>query len=143
VYGIESDFWLRLASILLLYSLLLFFLNLLLRKWLNVKRKKFFSYNHINEKHKKVDWMIRITFMIALLIGYFINITRSPEEQITFLQPYILIFIFLVVSETARAIMERRYAENKNDYVFTVSQMVFNAGFLLSLFSTNFFGWFE
>jgi hypothetical protein len=142
MYGLESDFWLKLAALLLIYSLLLFLLNILLRKWLKVERKKFFSYNHINEKHKKMDWKIRLTFLIVLLIGFFINISRETGDQILFLQPYILLFIFLVVSETARAVMEKKYAKNKNDYVFTVSQLVFNIGFLIPLFFTNFFGWF-
>lgn len=36
--------------------------------------------------------------------------------------------------------MEKRYAANKNDYIFTSVQLVVISLFLIAMFSTDFFG---
>ncbi|MBD1383582.1 DUF4181 domain-containing protein [Bacillus sp. IB182487] len=114
-----------------------------MRKLLKVEKKKFFSYNYLNDKHKKIDWTIRLIFIVLLFIGNFINVTRDPLESIWFLETHVLLFVFIIASETTRAIMEKRFAENKNDYIFTTLQLVFMSISFLSLFTTNFFGWFR
>ena len=133
----------KVVLVLSIYGICLFLVNKFTRKWLNVEKKKFFSYNHVNNKHKKIDWTIRITFIFSLIIGGFINISRGYSNHIWFLETHILLLVFVIVSETARIIMEKRYAENKNDYIFTAIQLVVISIFLISVFSTNFFGLFE
>nr|WP_255731303.1 DUF4181 domain-containing protein [Solibacillus sp. MA9] len=125
-----------------IFGLFLFLINKFLRKWLNVKKKKLFSYNHVNDKHKKIDWTIRIIFIFFLFISFFINVNRDPLEHIWFLETHILMFVFIIVSEIVRVIMEKRYAENKNDYIFSAIQLVVISIFLLSVFSTDFYGLF-
>ncbi|MEC5424740.1 DUF4181 domain-containing protein [Virgibacillus sp. C22-A2] len=66
LHGTEPIFWLKLILALTLFALLLIAFNAVMSKWLKVEKKKFFSYNHVNEKHKKVDWIIRITFTARL-----------------------------------------------------------------------------
>jgi hypothetical protein len=111
-----------------------------IRKWLKVEKKKFFSYNHLNNNHKKTDWTIRITFLVIMIISSIINFIRIDIEKIWFLETYVLLFVFIIVSETARAIMEWKYAENRNDYIFTIIQLIFISIFLFLTFTTNFFG---
>ncbi|MGE7981529.1 DUF4181 domain-containing protein [Solibacillus sp. NPDC093137] len=123
-----------------IFGLVLFFINKFLRKWLNVEKKEFFSYNHVNEQHKKIDWAIRITFIVFVLFGFFINVNRDPSKHIWFLQTHILMFGFIVVTELVRIVMEKRYAKNKNDYIFTAVQLGVISLFLLAVFSTDFFG---
>jgi hypothetical protein len=114
-----------------------------MRKWFKVKKKKLFSYNHLNEKHKKVDWIIRITFVILIIVGGFYNAIQNPLERIWFLETHIVMFAFILASETVRAVMEKRYAENRNDYKYTLSQLGFISLSLLLIFTTNFFGLFN
>ncbi|WML44674.1 DUF4181 domain-containing protein [Neobacillus sp. PS3-40] len=140
MYGVEPTFWLRLISLLAFVLLLLVSFNTIMRKWLKIERKKFFSYNHVNEKHKKIDWTIRITTIVSILSGYVINIMRDPINWLWFLQPWFIIFIFIVVSETVRAVMERKYAENPNAYKLTISQIIFVLILFFTLFKTDFFG---
>lgn len=111
-------------------------------KWLKVEKKKFFSYNHVNTKHKKIDWIIRITFLLLLIISTTINIMRLQKglEKIWYLETYVILFIFIIVTETARALMERRYAKDRNDYKYTIVQLVFISILLFLTYSTNFFG---
>ncbi|WP_368505177.1 DUF4181 domain-containing protein [Alkalihalophilus sp. As8PL] len=136
MYGVVSTFLIVFGIILLLVVLF----NTIMRKWLRVEKKKFFSYNHINEKHKKIDWTIRITTIIAIFIGYVISIMRGSTEMIWALQPWFILLVFIVVSEMVRAIMERKYAENPNDYKFTISQIIFFLILFFTLYKTDFFG---
>ena len=135
----ESVF-VKLILVLSIFGLFLFFINKVLRKWLNVEKKKLFSYGHVNDIHKKIDWTIRIIFIVFLFIGFSTNVKRDPLEHIWFLETHILLFVFIIVSETSRVIMEKRYAENRNDYIFSTIQLVIISIFLLSLFTTDFFG---
>ena len=136
---VESVF-VKLILLLSIFGLFLFFFNKVLRKWLNVEKKKLFSYGHVNDKHKKIDWTIRIIFIVFLFIGFFTNVKREPLEHIWFLETHILLFVFIIASESARVIMEKRYAENRNDYIFSTIQLVIISIFLLSVFTTDFFG---
>ncbi|EGQ27929.1 hypothetical protein HMPREF9372_0088 [Sporosarcina newyorkensis 2681] len=95
-----GSIFVKLILMISVFSLFVFFLNKILRKWLNVEKKKPFSYDHVNAKHKKIDWTIRIASIVLLLIGYSVNITRVPTERIWFLETYFILFAFLIVSET-------------------------------------------
>jgi uncharacterized membrane protein YfcA len=140
VYGIESMFWLKLLFLLTVFSVLMISFNAIMRRWLGVEKRKAFSHNHVNDKHKKIDWSIRFIFIAIMVIGGFINVTMIPREPYLFLQPWFLLFVLIFVTETVRAVMERRYAKNPNAYVFTVFQLVFTLILLILLFTTDFFG---
>ncbi|WP_286166413.1 DUF4181 domain-containing protein [Bacillus sp. E(2018)] len=124
--------------IISIYGLLVFTFNKIIRKWLKVEKKKLFSYNHLNRSHKKIDWTIRIASVFILIISSIINIYRT--EKLWILESYVLVFLFIIVSETVRAVMEWRYAENKNDYLYTMIQLAFVILFLLMVYNTNLFG---
>ena len=124
-----------------IYALVIFLFNAAMRKLLNVKRKKLFSYHHLNENHKKIDWMIRITFLILIVVGGFYNtFTLGPEEKVWYLESYSLLYAFVLVSETVRAVFEKRHSDNPNDYKFTLSQLTFLTITLLLIYTTEFFG---
>ncbi|MFL0584013.1 DUF4181 domain-containing protein [Solibacillus silvestris] len=135
-----ENFFANLILISSIFGLVLFCINKFLRKCLNVEKKEFFSYNHVNEQHKKIDWAIRITFIVFVLFVFFINVNRDPSKHIWFLQTHILMFGFIVVTELVRIVMEKRYSKNKNDYIFTAVQLGVISLFLLAVFSTDFFG---
>ncbi len=138
--GGDPDFWWKWLLLMITVILSVAVFNAIMRKLLNVERQKFFSYNHINEQHKKVDWTIRISTIVILLIGYAINSTRNPSEWFWFFQPWAILILFLISSQTAKVIMERKYAENRNRYKVTISETVFISVILLSLFMTDFWG---
>ncbi|WP_339171369.1 DUF4181 domain-containing protein [Solibacillus sp. FSL R5-0691] len=135
-----GNFFTSLILILSIFGLVLFIMNKFLRKWLNVEKKEFFSNHFVNKKHKKMDWTIRITFIVVMLVGFFFNVSEDPSKHIWFLQPYILLFGLIFVTELVRIVMEKRYAANKNDYIFTSVQLVVISLFLIAMFSTDFFG---
>lgn len=111
----------------------------IMRKRLHLKKRKFFSYNYVNARHKKVDWTVRGIFIVAIIVGGFTNISRLPKEPIWFLEPYILLFVLIFTSETVRAVMEWKYAEERNAYILTVLQLVLLAVLLAVMYLTDFF----
>lgn len=140
MYGIGANFWLELLFILAIILLLLFSFNAVMRKLLKVEKKKVFSYNHVNEKHSKVDWTIRITIIVLMIIGFFVNVSRLPMDSIWFFETWFMLLILIIGTEVARAVIEWKYAENRNAYKFTVFQLIFILILLFILYWTNFFG---
>ena len=140
MYGIGSDFWLELLFILAIILLFLFSFNAVMRKLLKVEKKKTFSYNHVNEKHSKIDWTIRITIIVLMTIGFIVNVSRLPMDSIWFFEPWFLLLMLIIGTEVARAIMEWKYAKNRNAHKLTIYQLIFIFILLFVLYWTNFFG---
>lgn len=141
-YGIEPSFWLKFFLFLFALWLVMFLFGRIVRRILKVEKKKMFSYNHLNERHKKIDWTIRIVFIVVMFVGAIINSSRFPLNPILFLEPYFLLIMLVFSTEIVTAVMEWKYAENRNAYIFTVLQLIFIAILLLSVFITDFFGLF-
>jgi hypothetical protein len=140
VYDVEPAIGARLALFLAINLILLFSFNMLARKWFKVEKKKFFAYNHVNDKHMKIDWAIRLTSMASILVGYAINITRDPSDWYWFLQPWFFLPVFIVISQAVTAVMEKKYAKNPNAYKVTLSELIFILILFFSLYQTDFWG---
>ncbi|WP_238323441.1 DUF4181 domain-containing protein [Planococcus antarcticus] len=121
MYENNSSFWLDLLVILGPFFILTYLFNSIMRRWLKVEKPKMFSHNHVNVKHKKIDWTIRGLIVVLMIIGAFVNINRIPLEPILFLEPWFLLLILVTVTEIVRAVMEKKYVENPNAYIYTVS----------------------
>jgi len=111
------DFWIKMTIwvVGIIVSIALF--NAIMRKVLNVKRRKFFSYNFVNDFHKKGEWILRISFVI-------IYIVIAAYDAINPFFFYALI-AFAISLSGFRAIVEKKYAENSMDYIFTLSELGF------------------
>lgn len=140
MYGVESTFWLKLVLLLTVFLVLMALFNAIMRRWLGVEKPKAFSHNHVNDRHRRIDWSIRIFFIALMILGYFVNVTRLPQEPYLLLETWFLLFVLLFVTEIIRAVMERRYAKNPNAYIYTISQLALILVFLILLFATDFFG---
>ncbi|ASK63841.1 hypothetical protein CFK37_17590 [Virgibacillus phasianinus] len=120
--------WPDIIIFLFLSFILLLVFDILMRKLLGVKKKKFFSHNHVNELHKKIDWILRITTILVFILAQFLF---YPEH---FLLPYIIFTVLMVSIEIVRAVMEWKFAENPKDYLFTLSQIGLITVIYLSVF---------
>ncbi|MGE7978931.1 DUF4181 domain-containing protein [Psychrobacillus sp. NPDC093200] len=112
--------WLKLAFFLLIVFVLNTIVKLLLRKLLKIEKEKksFFSYNHINELHRKIDWAIRITSTIAFIV---INILIIIEDY----SINLIInasFFYIVLDYAVRAFFECKYSQNPKQYILTISE---------------------
>ncbi len=87
-----------------------------------------------------MDRIIRnVAFPVVLLIGFIIILMRDP--RIWLLEPWTLLLILFFITEAVRAIMEWKYAEHRNAYIATTSQLVL-VSILILIFKTNFLNWF-
>ncbi|RDI39136.1 DUF4181 domain-containing protein [Falsibacillus pallidus] len=136
-------FGVKLFLVLLGIFIVMFAINLILRKIFKVEKSNLFSYNHVNGRHKKVDWTIRISVMVLIVIQYAFNAKNDFINTPWYLQTYSLMFVFIVITEVVKAFMEKKYAKNKNQYLVTAYQLLFLCILLGAMFSTHFFGWFD
>lgn len=138
MYGLSLSFGLKLLLLIVLFLLIIFLFNYIMSKTLKADRRKLFSDFHINEKHKMIDWTLRIITMVCLLLIFPFNMDETKSYW--FLQPWIILSLFLFVSEIVRAVMERKYAENPNAYKLTLGQLIFVIIMAFTLFKTDFWG---
>ncbi|HWK23055.1 MAG TPA: DUF4181 domain-containing protein [Ureibacillus sp.] len=137
---IVGDVFAKWILVLFIFGIFLFIINKFSRRWLKVEKKRVFSYNYVNDKHKKIERTIRIISIVLISISLFTNVNQDSLKQIWFLETHLILFVFIIASEIVRIIMEKRYADNKNDYIFSTIQLVVISIFLISVFSTDFFG---
>ena len=132
----------KIIVILISLVLVLHIFSYTIRKLLGVDKKKWFSYNYINERHKKLDWYLRIAFIILLM--FFIFLTSSSTELLKhrfwYLIPGSSAFVFLIISELLRAFMEWKYAENKKAYIATIIELCFAISITIWIITTYFTG---
>ncbi|MFE3574389.1 DUF4181 domain-containing protein [Lysinibacillus sp. NPDC059133] len=139
-------------TIIELRTLILFLIVLLLiiplfgfvaRKFLGAERKKWFSTDYLNERHKKLDLLVRLLFMTLVLISAYYTINNDTVEIAWYFETWFIIIVFLVSSEILRAFMEWKYAENRKDFVATIAEMMFMICIVFLTIKTDFFGLFN
>lgn len=138
IFWPEPMFWLKLLCIIAILMLLMYVFNRILRSVLKVERP-LFSNSFVNDKHKKMDWIIRTIFLAVIFVGIVVSYPKEFDEIVWYMNPYYLVFVMLAVTEGTRAVMEWKYASRK-DYMFTISQLIFGLLLVVLLFSTDFFG---
>ncbi len=112
-----EGFWVKMLIFLVVTLVSIILFNAMMRKVLNVERRKFFSYNFVNDLHKKGEWTIRIIFIITLIV---IGVVYQNNLFIS------ITLLALAISLTVfRAIIEKKYAQNHKAYLYTLSEMGF------------------
>lgn len=141
MFGLELSFWLRFALLISILLLLMVFFDLLIRKWLKVEKRNFiFKGNYVNKRHEKIDWYIRWSTVGVMLFGFILNSTIYIENPQWYLQPWLFLFLNIILTETVRAVMERKYAENPKAYLATTSQIILIMIIFFTLIQTDFWG---
>lgn len=137
-YFIDSSVWLRIILLLITVVVLLYSFNAVMSSLLKVEKRSFFRYSHmINERHKRMDRIIRVTFILILLICFIYNVTGDPTEKVWFFGIGFVIVLSVIISEIVRAIMEWKYEENRKAYMLTISNLIFAVimyGFIIFTF---------
>ena len=119
---------------LLLYISIIFVINIIVSFLLSysfrIKKEKrsFFSYNHVNELHKKMDWTFRFVFMMILIVVNILVIIEGYSIQL-----YIYTSLFYAVLDfIVRAFFEYKYSNNPKQSILTISNgIVFSLGLLI------------
>lgn len=115
-------FWLNFLLYVLLVFIFISFVKTTLSKIFNIEREKrsFFSYNHINQLHKKIDWCIRISSAIVIIITQYFIIYQSHSIYV-FL---VTATLFAVLDYSIRALFEWKYSQNPKQSILTISEML-------------------
>lgn len=133
-------FWLKVGiSIFILFSLISG-VNFFLRKVFRIEKEKksVFSYNHINDLHRKVDWSVRIGSMIVSLVILYLVIFK--EFSVTL---YLILLVLLILADfLVRAIFEWKYSQNPKQAILTISEMTLIIIALIVVFQFDIFNLF-
>ncbi len=115
--SVPPGFWIKITIWFVGIIVSIGIFNMIMRKVLSVERRKFFSYNFVNDFHKKGEWILRISFVIIyILIAAFDAINQFF---------FYAVIGFGVSLSGFRAIIEKKYAENPKDYLYTLSELGF------------------
>lgn len=117
---VPPSFWMKMTIWVISIIVLNLISSAILRKVLRVEKRKFFSYNFVNEIHKKGEWIIRISFII-------IYTSIAVYSLVNPFKPFLIYaaIAFGILLSGYRAIIEKKYAENPKDYIFTLSETGF------------------
>ena len=126
---------------LLFFFLVVFVINSVLkftlRKLFKIEpsKREFFSYNHINDQHRKIDWFVRYGTLIAgLVLLYFVALGDYPPSY------YLAAVIaFIAVDQVVRAFFEWRASENPKQSILTLIQMAVFVAAVVVVIQFNFF----
>ncbi|SDJ09065.1 DUF4181 domain-containing protein [Salimicrobium halophilum] len=141
MYGNSPMFWLQSIVFLGIFVLFGSLFDTAMRKLLNVEKKSLFPTDYLSDTHRKVEWTLRAIFIVTLLVGVLIAGTTPSGQVFWLLEPYVLVFLFVLVTQLGRAFMEWKHAENRNDYIFTLSQVAFLSVLVIVLFAAGLLDW--
>lgn len=130
----------RLLAILLIFGVLYIGSTYIIREYFKVEHLSWWSYNFINDKHKRYDMALRTLSVILIIIGYIVNLSRGIENELWFFQPWSIIFALIILGQFLRAYMEKKYIEDKNYYKASIAEAVALIVILFITYQTNFYG---
>ena len=108
-------------------------------KVLKVEKKRIFSNSYVNAVHKKIGGILGITLLVIILV---LNMRQFEDPELATDPWYFLGFlmVFFVLDELVRAFMEWKYATNRRDYLYKLSEMLFMVIIIFTFAQTNFLG---
>ena len=117
--------WLKIGLSLVILFTLLAVVKFLLRKIFKIEKQKteWFSYNHVNKTHQKVDRVVRILSVIVLIVISYLVIFKE-YSIIFYLIPIVLL---MVIDYMVRAFFEWKYSDHPKQAILTIGEMVFFA----------------
>jgi hypothetical protein len=116
-------FWIKFSIIVIIVFILISIVKLVLRKLFKIEKVKreWFSYNHINDLHGKIDKWIRITTTVNMIVFSWVLIFYSKDLLYLFL---IGVVFFTVVDYGVRAFFEWKHSEYPKQAILTMAEML-------------------
>nr|WP_285851216.1 DUF4181 domain-containing protein [Sporosarcina aquimarina] len=110
------------------------------RKLLKTERKRFWFNQYVNNKHFKIEWVLKGLLLAGLVVmSYIFLSTNAPID--TWFTLFLSYMLFMnIVNESVTAYMEKKYAKSKNQYIATLFELVVISILLLSIIVMNLFG---
>ncbi|ASN05414.1 DUF4181 domain-containing protein [Virgibacillus necropolis] len=116
-YGFTPGFWKEFIIIMGAVVFVVGGIPAIIRRRIGADKKKWFSYNHINEFHKKADRTLRTIFVISVIASLIIFVDKPLIV--------LLLSIFFSVSQLGfQAYVEWRFMENRNNFKVSLVEIV-------------------
>lgn len=125
--------WLDLIIYLLIFIVLIYVFDRIMIRVLGIPKTEKKLYDHAKMAHRKVDWILRLVFIIMIILGAIININRDPLPAIFILEPFSLLFILIYVSELCKAYFQWKYERERNTYKASLYRLLLVTIFLAFL----------
>ncbi|MEF3355138.1 MULTISPECIES: DUF4181 domain-containing protein [unclassified Paenibacillus] len=115
-------FWIKFCLIAIIVFVLISTVKLLLRNLLKIEKvkKEFFSFNYINELHRKIDKGLRAFSAIILVILSFVLLIYYEDLIYLIL---IAVIAFMVLDYMVRAFFEWKYTQYPKQSILTLTEM--------------------
>ncbi|MDN3427369.1 DUF4181 domain-containing protein [Microbacterium sp. APC 3898] len=115
-------FWLKVCLSLVILFAIMAVVKFTLRKIFKIEKlkKEWFSYNHVNKNHQKVDWFVRILSTIVLIAISYLVIFKE-YSIIFYLIPLVLL---MALDYSIRAFFEWKYSDGPKQAILTIGEMV-------------------
>ena len=114
-YMFSDNFLWEIALFFLLTGVAIYLVSRGLSNLLGVKRNAFRNATPVNGLHQKVERTFQASGIVCIIVIYF---TFPPESGTMYMMLSAIAIGFF--SEMFRAVMEKKYAENPNEYKYTV-----------------------
>ncbi|QAS51377.1 DUF4181 domain-containing protein [Halobacillus litoralis] len=111
--GFWQEFWLVMGAVIFIITVI----PAIIRKRIGADKKKWFSYNHVNEFYEKYDWMLRVSFIVVFIIGAIVFYGKP-------LFLLVLSFVFHMIQLAFQSYSEWRFAENRKNYIVSLIEIV-------------------
>ncbi|WP_226673403.1 DUF4181 domain-containing protein [Rossellomorea aquimaris] len=125
-------FWVKFISIAIMIFVLISTVKYVLRKFLKLEKVKRnpFSYNHINETHRKVDKWLRVFTALTVMILALLMINNKDFTNV-----YLLGVVALFGLDYAvRAFFEIKYSEYPKQAILTIAEMIMMLTAVITVF---------
>jgi len=128
-----------LTAVLIILAILLF--SLVIRRMMGVRQRKWFSDDYINERHRKLEWRVRMGFVVILILDAVILFaTGAVEDPPWYLEIWWLVFVSVAVLDLLRAYMEYRFVDDRKAMAATLLESIFDVVLLIGAITTGFYG---
>lgn len=122
-------FLLKFVTFLLVTFLIFFSIDKILRKVVNIEKRKGIIYKPVNKSQKTGEKVLLVLFFISLII----QMVYSPSN----FESFPTVIIFLGVLNLYRAFMELKYQKESKEYIITFSNLVLFIIFMFLIFKLN------
>ncbi|WP_101843578.1 DUF4181 domain-containing protein [Halobacillus sp. Marseille-P3879] len=116
-YGIQEGFWNEFFPFIVAAAFLLIGIPAILRYRMGADKKKWFLNEHINEFHKKGDWIIRANFFFFLITA---SIIFYPHSSVTL----IVSMLFAIIQIGFTTYVEWKFAANRQNFKVSFAEMI-------------------
>jgi hypothetical protein len=132
-------FWIKFSLIVIVVFVLISIIKLILRRIFNIEKvkKEWFSYNHINALHGKIDKWIRNTTAVTLVGFSWVLVFYNENLMYLYL---IGVVFFLVLDYGVRAFFEWKHSEYPKQAILTLTEMLIMAEAILTVVQVGLIG---